>query len=238
MPRPRLRAMRATPPLPACRGAAKRAPSAQAGGCRRDRDRRACRRATPARRLPSRRPFPRHRARAIRLTEPSFCLGMGDRAVAHRVDAADLERIEPEPLGADVEMGFGGERGLQRAERAERAGRRVVGVDAVGVDLDVGNDIGPGGQDRRLAHRRLRSTGHRRRRRRSCVISSARMRPSRIRPMRSVVREGWRLAVEMIEFLAREHQPHRALASSSPAAPACPGRSCPPCRRSRRRPGS
>ena len=66
----------------------------------------------------------------IRLTEPSFCLVCVSRAVAHRIDAADLERIEPEPLGADIEMGFGRELRLQRAERTEGAGRRVVGVDA------------------------------------------------------------------------------------------------------------
>jgi hypothetical protein len=46
---------------------------------------------------------------------------MGERAILHRVDASDLERIESEPLGANVEMGFARERGLQRAKRAESA---------------------------------------------------------------------------------------------------------------------
>ena len=79
-------------------------------------------------------------------------LGVGLRAVAHRIDAADFERIEPEPLGADIEMGFGRELRLQRAERPEGAGRRVVGVDAVGIDLQVRNVVGPGAEDRGLAH--------------------------------------------------------------------------------------
>src|ERR1700722_17697249 len=39
---------------------------------------------------------------------------MRQRAVAHRVDPADLERVEPELLGADVEVALGRELALQR----------------------------------------------------------------------------------------------------------------------------
>jgi hypothetical protein len=48
-------------------------------------------------------------------------LGVRGRARPHRVDAADLERIESKFFGADVEMGFGCELRLQGAERAEGA---------------------------------------------------------------------------------------------------------------------
>ena len=77
---------------------------------------------------------------------------MSHRAIAHRVDPPDLERVEPKPFRADVEMGFRCEGCLESAERTERARRRVVGVNAERVDLHVGDDIGPGRQNRRLAH--------------------------------------------------------------------------------------
>src|SRR5476651_69368 len=73
--------------------------------------------------------------------------GVGGGAVAHRVDAPDLERVEPEPLRADVEMALGRKRRLQGTEGAERAGWRVVGVDAIGVDLDVWNHVRPSRED-------------------------------------------------------------------------------------------
>ena len=46
---------------------------------------------------------------------------MRDRAVPHRIDAANLEWIETELFRADIDMGLSGESGLQRAERTERA---------------------------------------------------------------------------------------------------------------------
>ena len=106
-------------------------------------------------------------------------------------------------------MGFGGEGRLQRAEGAESAGRRVVGVDAVGVDAHIGNDIRPGGKDRRLAHDALRRKpigaavadhGH---------VQRANAAVAR-KPHAQLGARGMTLGGGDDQFLAGEHQPHRA----------------------------
>ncbi len=89
---------------------------------------------------------------------------------------------------------LGRELRLQRAEGAERTRRRVVGVDAVGVDLARSEWRRARRPGSRPCASRLRSTCRRRRRRRSSLISTARMRPSRVRPIcRSCATDGaWR----------------------------------------------
>ena len=63
-----------------------------------------------------------------------------------------LHRVDAQPLGGQVQVGLGRELGLERTERTHRTGRRVVGVDADGVDPHVGYGVGPRPQDRRLVH--------------------------------------------------------------------------------------
>ena len=77
---------------------------------------------------------------------------MGDGAILHGVPAAQLERVKAEDFGRLVEVAFGGELNLHGAEGAEGARRGVVGVDAVGVDFDVLDRIGPAGEDGGFAH--------------------------------------------------------------------------------------
>ena len=78
----------------------------------------------------------------------------GRRLAAHadRVAAAQLDRVHAQRRGQLVHLRLVAERGLHRAEAAHRAARRVVGVEAVAVDVHVRHHVradahGPGVAD-------------------------------------------------------------------------------------------
>ena len=74
-------------------------------------------------------------------------------SVAEDVPQAQLERIEAELLGQEVHRPLGGPGRLHLAVAPEGAVRRQVGVDAVGVDADVRDAVGPGrGEAHLLRH--------------------------------------------------------------------------------------
>ncbi len=114
------------------------------------------------------------------LLDPAQHLDDGRRAVddlagraraahLHRVAAAELDRIHAERGRELVHLRLVAERGLDGAEAAHRAARRVVGVDAVGVDVHVRHDVRPG------AHRAgVADHGRRARRVRAAVQVDAR----------------------------------------------------------------
>ena len=56
-------------------------------------------------------------------------------AVAQDVLAAKLERIEAERAGDQIGVALIGPNELRNAEAAQRAGRRAVGIDGVGIDV-------------------------------------------------------------------------------------------------------
>ena len=74
-------------------------------------------------------------------------------------------RSTPDGVGQLVHQRLVGERGLHAAEPAHGAARRVVGEDAVGVDRDRREPVGPEAQRAGVADDRARSTRRRRRRR-------------------------------------------------------------------------
>ena len=70
-------------------------------------------------------------------------------ALAQQVLPAQLDGVDAEPVGHHVDDPLGGPDRLHRAVAAERAAGRQVGVDAVGVDGDVVEAVGP---DAGVAH--------------------------------------------------------------------------------------
>ncbi len=81
---------------------------------------------------------------------------LGDRRILHRgagrlwaalaqdIPATERERIDIEGARNQVGVALIGPDQLRNAEAAQRAGRRPVGVELVGIDLDVVDVVGPG----------------------------------------------------------------------------------------------
>ena len=213
-------------------------PVCRAAGYRSGRDRaRAVATRRRRARFPNRRPSPAHRARADQAdrTKPAFvCVSAPSRiALMRRIsNGSSPSRSAQMSRWDSVANG-----GLQRAEGTEGARWRVVGVDANRYRPDVGNGVRPRRQYRGLAHDAFG---------RQAVGAAVADHLHLHRADAAIARQahpqhgarGVALGRGDDRFLAREHQPYRAAASSSRAGPACPGRSCLPCRRSRRRPGS
>ena len=72
------------------------------------------------------------------------------RALTDRVPDPKLHRVEPERRRDRIHLRLVGETGLDRAEPPHRPARRVVGVDTPDIDGDVGHDVGPDAQRRRV----------------------------------------------------------------------------------------
>ena len=117
------------------------------------------------------------------LTDFSFCLvcvvAPSRMALMRRISNGSSPSFSAQMSRCDL----GRELRLQRAEGAEGARRRVVGVDAVGIDLARSECRRARRPGSRPCASRLRSTCRRRRRREIILISTARMRPSRVRPI-------------------------------------------------------
>ena len=65
-------------------------------------------------------------------------------AFAQDVLAAEFDRIDAELARDQVGVALVGPDKLRNAEAAQRAGRRAVGVELVGIDRDVVDVVGPG----------------------------------------------------------------------------------------------
>ena len=76
-------------------------------------------------------------------------------AFAQQVPAAELDRVDAQLARHQVGVALVGPDELRDAEAAQRAGRRQVGVERVGVDRDVLDVVGAGrGEARLLRHAR------------------------------------------------------------------------------------
>ena len=79
------------------------------------------------------------------------------------VAIADVPAVDADALGQDVHHAFHRELGLVAAEAAHRARVRVVGVDRLRFDVDVGNPVHAGrvarGAERALRARRVVAAG-------------------------------------------------------------------------------
>ncbi len=77
-----------------------------------------------------------------------WLLGVSLISLSHCVFQAQLERVHSKTFRADIEVRLCCELRLQRAERPKRTRRRIVGIDAVSVDLEIRDVIGPATKDR------------------------------------------------------------------------------------------
>ena len=76
-------------------------------------------------------------------------------ALAQQVAAAELERIDAELARDEVGVALIGPHQLRNAEAAQRAGRRPVGIELVGIDRDIVDVVRTGrGEARFLRHAR------------------------------------------------------------------------------------
>src|SRR5665213_2180616 len=78
--------------------------------------------------------------------------GVSSVTLSHYVFQAQFERVHSQPLGTNIEMGFGCKLRLQRSERPECARWRVVCVDPEGIDLEILDVIGSASEDRTFAN--------------------------------------------------------------------------------------
>ncbi len=112
----------------------------------------------------------RGRGRERHVADPADQLGDGSGRVDHLpggdvvalgqpVPHPDLRGVDADRLGEPVHLRLVAERGLHRPEPAHRAARRVVGVGAVAVDRDVGDDVRPGAQRGRVGDDGRRAGG-------------------------------------------------------------------------------
>ncbi len=85
--------------------------------------------------------------------------GSGGRADAERVLAPKLEGIHTQFMSQDIHVGFDGKGRLGHAKPPERAGRRIIGVHGIAIDLGMGHLVGTGGVGRGSLEHLGRQTG-------------------------------------------------------------------------------